>query len=144
MADSIIYLRVPAATKGLWIRLSRAAGKRLTEWITDAVEAQMQKRIAIITIPDDLSFSDLCLARNPDSTVSFDLAVIERIRYASGLPVELFRDAHEDIVSGLIVSWYQVHRQRGGDPDPVAEDLIAEVLAEDKAGQSVSHRPGRA
>jgi len=39
----------------------------------------------------------------------------------------MFRDAPEDNVSGLIVSWYQVHRQHGGEPDPVAEDLIAEV-----------------
>ena len=34
--------------------------------------------------------------------------------------------------------------QTGGGRDPVAEDLIAEVRAEDAAGQHYSHAPGRA
>lgn len=38
----------------------------------------------------------------------------------------------------------QLPPQNGGDVDLVAEDLIAEVIAEDKAGQVVSHQPGRA
>jgi hypothetical protein len=50
----------------------------------------------------------------------------------------------EDNVSGLIIGWYQAHRQQGGEPDPVAEDLIAEVLAEDAAGQNTSLPPGSA
>lgn len=142
--DSLIHLRVPAATKCRWVRASRAAGMRLTDWIVDAVKAHMQQLLAKVAIPDNLDFSDLRLARDPDGGVSFDWAVIERICEASGLPVELFRDAPEDNVSGLIVSWYQAHRQNGGEPDPVAEDLIAEVLAEDAAGQQISHAPGRA
>jgi hypothetical protein len=117
---------------------------RLTDWIVDAVEAHMQQQMAKVAIPDDLDFSDLRLARDPDGSVSFDWDVIERICEASGLPVEMFRDAPEDNVSGLIVSWYQVHRQHGGEPDPVAEDLIAEVDAEEKLGQTVSNQPGRA
>lgn len=56
--------------------------------------------------------------------------MIERICEASALPVEMFRDAPEDNVSGLIVGWYQAHRQHGGKSDPVAEDLIAEAVAE--------------
>jgi hypothetical protein len=56
----------------------------------------------------------------------------------------MFRNAPEDNVAGLIVGWYQAHRQHGGDSDPVAEDLIAEVEAEEKAGQTVSHQAGRA
>ena len=104
----------------------------------------MQQQMAKVAIPGDLDFSDLLLARDPDGSVSFDWAVIERICEASGLPVEMFRDAPEDNVSGLIVGWYQAHRQHGGESDPVAEDLIAEALAEDRAGQPVSHPPGRA
>lgn len=69
---------------------------------------------------------------------------MERICAASGLPVEMFRDAPEDNVSGLVVAWYLVHRRHGGEPDPVADDLFAEVLAEEMAGQTVSHPPGRA
>ena len=40
MPDSIIHIRLPAATKGRWVRESRQAGLRLTDWITRAVEAQ--------------------------------------------------------------------------------------------------------
>lgn len=142
--ESLIHLRVPAATKGRWIRASRAAGMRLTDWIVNAVEAHMQQQLEKVSIPDDLDFSDLRLARDPNGGVSFDWAVIERICEASNLQVEMFRDAPEDNVAGLIVGWYNEHLQSGGASDPVAEDLISEVLAENDAGQSVSHQPGRA
>lgn len=144
MTDSLIHLRVPAVTKGRWVRASRAAGQRLTDYITAAVEAYMQQQMTKVAIPNDLNFSDLRLARDPDGSVSFDWAVIERICEASGLPVELLREGPEDNVAGLLIGWYQAHRQRGGAPDPVAEDLLAEVRAEESAGQPFSHAPGRA
>ena len=65
--------------------------------------------------------------------VSFD-GVIFRICKSSGIPEEAFRDTDEDNVAGLIVSWYQAHRQNGGAADPL-RDLIAEVIEEEKAGQ---------
>jgi hypothetical protein len=114
---------------------------RLTDWIVNAVEAHMQQQIVI---PDDVHFSDLNLGRDPDGGVSFAWSAIEQICEASDLPIEVFRDAPEDNVSGLIVRWYLAHRQHGGDPDPVAEDLIAETAAEEQAGQHYSHTPGRA
>lgn len=117
---------------------------RLTDYITCAVEAHMQQQMTKVAIPNDLNFSDLRLARDPDGSVSFDWAVIERICEASGLPVELLRDGPEDNIAGLLIGWYQAHRQRGGGTDPVAEDLLGEVHAEDAAGQHVSHAPGRA
>lgn len=40
--DALIHLRVPAATKGRWVRASRAADQRLSDYITCAVEAYMQ------------------------------------------------------------------------------------------------------
>lgn len=104
----------------------------------------MQQQIAKICIPDDLSFSDLRLARDTDGAVSFDWAVIERICQASGMPVELLREGPEDNVAGLLIGWYCAHRERGGAADPVAEDLLAEVRAEDAAGHAYSHAPGRA
>ena len=39
--ESYIHLRVPAATKGRWVRESRAAGMRLTDWITQKIENDM-------------------------------------------------------------------------------------------------------
>lgn len=104
----------------------------------------MQQQLTKVAIPDDLDFSGLRLARDPDGGVSFDWAVIERICEASGLPVEILRDGPEGNVAGLIVGWYNAHRQRGGDPDPVAEDLIAEVQVENEHGGGQSHAPGRA
>lgn len=104
----------------------------------------MQQQMARVAIPDGVDFADLRLARDPDGSVSFDWGIIERICAASGLPVELLREGPEDNVAGLLIGWYQAHRQRGGAPDPVAEDLLAEVHAEDAAGQHVSHAPGRA
>lgn len=144
MTESLIHLRVPAATKGRWVRASRAAGMRLTDYIIEAAEAKMQQQIASVAIPEGLDFADLRLTREADGSVSFDWGVIARICAASGLPVELLRNGPEDNVAGLLIGWYQAHRQRGGAADPVAEDLLGEVRAEDSAGQQVSHAPGRA
>lgn len=144
MSDAIIHLRMPAATKGRWIRASRAAGMRLSDWIIQAVEERMKQQLARVAIPDDVDFADLKLARDDNGDLSFDWTPIERICAASGMPVELFRDGPEDNVGGLIMAWYRAHRDSGGPLDPVAEDLIAEVAAEDAAGQPYSHQPGRA
>lgn len=42
--DALIHLRVPAARKGRWVRVSRSAGLRLTDWIIQIVEQHMQKK----------------------------------------------------------------------------------------------------
>ena len=52
--DSLIHLRVPATTKGRWVRASRAAGMRLTDWIVDAVEAHRQHGGEADQVTDDL------------------------------------------------------------------------------------------
>lgn len=54
MTDALIHLRVPVATKGRWVRASRAAGMRLTDWIVDTVEAYMAQQMTKIAIPDGL------------------------------------------------------------------------------------------
>lgn len=98
-----------------------------------------------IAIPQGLGFADLRLARDyKTGDVSFDTSVIERIERESGLPAGFFMAQHEDAVASLITGWYGAHRAAGGAADPVAEDLLAEVRAEDAAGQPYSHQPGRA
>ena len=145
LADALIHLRVPADTKASWVSESRAAGMRLTDWIVQRVEAQPMDKITPISIPQGVAFSDLRLARDPQTgDVSFDAAVIERIEAESGLPAGFFMGQHEDAVASLITTWYSAHRAAGGATDPVAEDLLAEVRAEDAAGQPYSHQPGRA
>lgn len=141
--DALIHLRVPAGLKARWVRESRAAGMRLTDWIIKRVENAMPQ-ITHIAIPADLDFSSLDLARLPNGDISFSTAVINRIEAASGLPEGFFMAHPEDALGELITTWYASHRAAGGAPDPVAEDLIAEVRIEDAAGQAASHQPGRA
>lgn len=143
--EATIHLRVPAALKARWVRESRAAGMRLTDWIIERVEAQnMQQQITTIKIPAGLAFSDLNLARDVDGMVSFDASVIERVAVASGLPPTFFMDQPEGAVSQLIAQWYRSHLAVGGAPDPVQEDLANEVRIEDARGGGLSHQPGRA
>lgn len=145
MSDALIHLRVPASLKARWVRESRAAGMRLTDWIVSKVEAQPMHKITPISIPQSVVFSDLRLERDPQTgDVSFDTAIIERIERESGLPTGFFMGQPEDAVASLITGWYSAHRAAGGAADPVAEDLLAEVRAEEAAGQSYSHQPGRA
>lgn len=104
----------------------------------------MEKITMNITIPGSVDFSDLKLARDADGMVSFDWAPINAICEASNLDADIFHAGPEDYVSGLIVTWYQRHIADGGERDPVADDLIAEVMAENELGGGISHPPGRA
>lgn len=145
MTDALIHLRVPSATKGRWVHASRAVGLKLTDYITHAVEAYMQQQMMIkICIPDDVRFSDLKLSRDADGMIRFDWEPIDRICAASGVDPAILKEGPEDNVSGLIVRWYEAHLAAGGARDPVQDDLLGEVLAEDAAGQHHSHAPGRA
>ena len=142
--DSLIHLNVPAATKGRWIQASRAEGKKLSEWIIDIVEQHMEQRLVRIAIPDDITFKDLKLGIESDGSYSFDMQVIERICKESNLPLSIITDTPEDNVANLIMRWYELHLQNGGEPDPVMTHSFNEVLAEEKAGQSFSYPAGKA
>ena len=50
MSDALIHLRVPAATKARWVRESRAAGMRLTDWIVARIDGQKRKAMIQYTI----------------------------------------------------------------------------------------------
>lgn len=90
----------------------------------------------IACIPDGIAFADLRLSRDPlTREVSFDWEPVERICSASGIDSEVLRRSSEDAVGGLIVAWYNAHRRAGGAADPVAEQLIAEALAEGEYGE---------
>lgn len=141
---STIHLNVPAELKGRWIRASRAAGMRLTDFIVNAVEDYMVRQLANITIPDTVGFADLKLARDSDGMVSFDWSPVEAICQASNVPVEILKDGPEDNVSALIIAWYESHIASGGQRDPVADDIIGEVIIEQQYGQNYSHQPGKA
>ena len=95
-----------------------------------------------IRIPDGVRFADLQLARDADGAVSFDWTPIELICAASGIDPSLFRDSAEDNLAALLTAWYTIAREKGEPPDPVEEDLIAEVAAQDALGDGLSHPPG--
>lgn len=91
-------------------------------------------RRVTISIPSDLDFSDLELKREPNGYHSFRMEVIERICEASNIDFNDLIEGPEDNIAAIIAGWYHAHRQAGGDPDPVAEELTMEVLAEDAFG----------
>jgi hypothetical protein len=94
----------------------------------------MKQPVGII-IPDELKFSDLKMTRDPVTLdVEFEWEPIEAICAASGIDAAIFRDQHEDNVAELINAWYAMHREAGGDPDLVQEQLLAEAQAESVAG----------
>ena len=45
----MVHLRAPATTKARWVRESRAAGMRLTEWIVQRVERQERQMQTVTT-----------------------------------------------------------------------------------------------
>ena len=48
MGDALIHVRVPAELKARWVRESRAAGMRLTDWIIQKID--MQARVFDVTL----------------------------------------------------------------------------------------------
>jgi hypothetical protein len=97
--------------------------------------------ITTIIIPPDLSFKDLNLEYETNGDISFDAGVVLRICVASGIDANVFL-ADEDALCALIAAWYREHRARGGALDPVAEDIDAEVRAENASGQRFSFKAG--
>lgn len=142
--NATIHLNVSAALKGRWIQASRGEGKKLSDWIVDIVERHMEQRLVSIAIPDDLNFSDLKLSIEPGGSFSFDICVIERICRESKIPVSMLIDTPEANVVSLIMRWYELHLQNGGEPDPVMAHSFNEVMEEEKAGQPFSYPPGMA
>lgn len=57
--EALIHLRVPAALKARWVRESRSAGMRLTDWIVSRVEAQPMEKVTPICIPQGMLLADL-------------------------------------------------------------------------------------
>ena len=97
-----------------------------------------------IEIPDTIRFEDLHLQRTPDGDIEFDWAPVEALCQHNRIDIAVFREAPEDNVSGLLMTWDRSHLENGGQRDPVCDDLIAEVQAEDERGGGISYPPGSA
>jgi len=96
-----------------------------------------------ITIPGNMHFHDLRLSREKGG-ITFNAEIINAICNASGIDPEVFWQSHEDNLAELIIEWYANHLKNGGERDPVADDMIAETLAEDQLGGGISYPPGSA
>lgn len=93
------------------------------------------KNLIKITFPDTIKFSDLDLSRDPiTGDIAFDWQPIELICQHSGIDSDIFRNTHEDNVSGLIIEWYARHLEMGGEKNPVVEELLGEIKIEDSLG----------
>ena len=104
----------------------------------------MEQRKARVVIPDHLSFSDLGLKRPETGKIEFEWDVVKQICESSeGLSLKSLEEGPEDNVVGLILGWYMVIRENGGETDPVAEQLVAEVMEKEAEGDSTDDESGR-
>ncbi|HCR5301034.1 TPA: hypothetical protein OO086_002511 [Legionella pneumophila] len=97
-----------------------------------------------LKIPADVAFSDLGLYRNAKGNIQFKIEIFEKICTSNEMPIDYFLKNDEQQAAELIVEWYIVHRQMGGEACACAEQLINEVLHENKAGQFTSYTAGNA
>jgi hypothetical protein len=97
-----------------------------------------------LTIPADVSFSDLNLQRDSvTGDLTFEWGPIERICEANGIESEDLLAEPEETFSELLIAWYKAHLDNGGAPDPVEEQMQAEVEAELMFGvENVLHSSG--
>jgi hypothetical protein len=98
------------------------------------------RHIAVTTA----EFTRLQLARDPRTGyISYSRDAIAKILRDRDITAAVLGD--EESVSELLIGWYMAHRTAGGDANPVMEQLISEVMAEDEFGQDSiqrgSHRP---
>ena len=105
----------------------------------------MEQRKARVVIPDHLSFADLGLKRLETGKIEFDWNVVKQICESSeGLLLEHLEEGQGDNVVGLILGWHMVIRENGGETDPVAEELVAEVMEEESEGAPTDDDSGHA
>ena len=83
MSDAIIHLRVPAATKARWVRESRAAGMRLTDWVVARIDGLKGKtmfqytiRPTVLTV-DTRAAADACNRELASAGDTFDRRAVE-------------------------------------------------------------------
>jgi hypothetical protein len=95
-------------------------------------------------VPEDVDFSDLHLRRTSDGGLEFDWSPIRRICAESNIDFAALKYAPADNIVEMLLAWYRAHRDSGGEPNAVADDLAAEAQAIDELGGGFSYPPGHA
>ena len=84
----------------------------------------------VITIPPGVDFADLQLERELYTRrLRYKPGPLERLIAANRLAIRGTMFEEEDLAAWLIAEWYIAHRTAGGEWDPVAEEVLAEVTA---------------
>lgn len=93
--------------------------------------------LTMLTFHDGLDFVDRALERAPvTQRLLFLPAPLGALCLFNGLnPEEIL--ASEDLSCELICTWYVAHREAGGEPDPVADEILFEVIADDAVVDSI-------
>ncbi len=102
----------------------------------------MRKSLLRLSIPDTVQFSELELSF-VGSDLAFNWEPIEKICGHNGLNIAIFKHSPESNVCDLLTHWYTKHRESGGALDPVMEEYLAEVQAEEKVGLIVEKQHAR-
>jgi hypothetical protein len=83
----------------------------------------------MITIPTGVQFADLALERERGTKrLLYRPEPIAELIRANALDAQALLTS-EDLVAWLIAECYFAHRAAGGEPDPVAEEVLAEVAS---------------
>ena len=83
-----------------------------------------------ITIPPAVDFTELQLERELHTRrLLYKPMPLERLIAANRLALRGTMFEEEDLAAWLIAQWYLAHRIGGGEPDPVAEQVLAEIAA---------------
>ena len=86
-----------------------------------------------IKIPEHIDFKELDLKRDRlTGAVSFNLGVVVQICQNSGLALEHLLNnngnGNGNSISDFLNTWYASHLKKGGEKDPVMDELIRESL----------------
>ena len=91
-----------------------------------------------IILPDGVQFADLKLEREPvTKRLLYRAGPLHALAVANGIDQQTLFADDDDWAALLVAEWYRAHRQAGGDPDPVAEQVLAEVAAQ-QASENVA------
>jgi hypothetical protein len=96
-----------------------------------------------LLVPRELEFAELALERESVTLrLLFAPGPLAVLCLGNGLDLEAFL-ANADLSCWMITEWYCSHREAGGEPDPVAEKILAEVAANTESGIAVLQQGGR-
>ena len=135
----LLFIAVPlaaAALAALWLALSLYTGAFIAEIVRGGVQSIVGNDNVQVNV-NDARFAKLIGDVQQGIADYYTRQMPKILAKVNSL---VAREEYEDAMAALITTWYSAHRSSGGDADPVAEDLLAEVRAEDAAGHARAFR----